>query len=697
MSDEDATVDHSSWAMLLLTETLLITLMISYYLKQYKIKLIHESILALLLGMLVGVVAMGKWNIAFSNRYFFNLLLPPIILHSGYDLHVDTFLRHFWKIMLFAILGTFISTIIIGYLLYLWVLVGSTRSDLLECLMFGSILSSTDPVTVLAIFKTLDLDESLYTVVFGESLLNDAVSIVLAKTIDGFRHTEESNTVMGGLLSFLMNFAGSFLLGQAVAFSCALVMKKTDLDKYPTIESSVLTLLAYSAYFFSNALDLSGIVSLLFCAITLKYYAYPSLSLKSKRMTSYLFHLLSQLCESFIFIYLGITLFTQKEVFQPGEIIFGFMSILLSRAGSVLPLAWLVNFCDALFYKKRSMRSILEDNLAWWRSLLIHIRSSYTSWRTGRPQTPLSQRNQNETTQSSSIELPIPPTHQLVRWWSGLRGAIAFALSMDVKPSQLAGGKTRVEEIRTTTVMVVVLSILVLGGSIGLVLRWVSQFDSFRRRGSDYASGGGNGPAVGGSVIIPHNNMEWFRWLDANILNPFFVKPINMSHRQHISPTHRGPHPSSTIRVPAEDVLLDLNPASTFLLTPTNTDRITGQLTEFDEEASAEELARLTPRHAYYHFTGTPRLERTETSRSSNSRRRVPSPSMRRPMHDGDDGDDLDMDREEDGVGGGVGGEGGLLLGSDEDGMGGHEDHRSLLDLPISVHSQSQSQRQSPA
>lgn len=89
--------DHASWSMLALSQTLLITLLVAYYLKQYKVTLVHESIIALLLGMLVGVASMGKWQMSFNNRYFFNMLLPPIILHSGYDLHVESFLKYFCK------------------------------------------------------------------------------------------------------------------------------------------------------------------------------------------------------------------------------------------------------------------------------------------------------------------------------------------------------------------------------------------------------------------------------------------------------------------------------------------------------------------------------------------------------------------------------------------------------------------------
>ena len=160
----------------------------------------------------------------FKHTLFFNLLLPPIILNSGYELKQvrllsfdpvpfpslttgasptqENFFRNFGVILTFAFLGTFISAVGIGYvrplhqlndihicfkltlsrvLVYIWSFLGleGLKFTLLECLIFGSTLSATDPVTILAIFNTAKVDPKLYSVIFGESILNDAVSIVM--------------------------------------------------------------------------------------------------------------------------------------------------------------------------------------------------------------------------------------------------------------------------------------------------------------------------------------------------------------------------------------------------------------------------------------------------------------------------------------------------------------------------------------
>lgn len=127
-------------------------------------------------------------------------------------------------------------------------------------------------------------------------------------------------------------------LGVIFGLMCSLGLKHSNLALYPHIESCIVALVAYTSYFFSNGLSMSGkswprfacilqglifrlligIVSLLFCGITLKHYAYHTMSTRTQRTTKYMFAVISQLSENFIFIYLGLNLFTQDaQVFKP--------------------------------------------------------------------------------------------------------------------------------------------------------------------------------------------------------------------------------------------------------------------------------------------------------------------------------------------------------------------------------------------
>ena len=143
----------------------------------------------------------------FDPEIFFNILLPPIIFHAGYSMKKKYFFRNIGSIFAFAFLGTVISTFTVGGVMY-----GVTQMTpnlvnvtFIDNLHFGALISATDPVTILgrlngfntfnllfilnfdntssAIFSDLNVDVNLHALVFGESVLNDAVSIVLVEAL----------------------------------------------------------------------------------------------------------------------------------------------------------------------------------------------------------------------------------------------------------------------------------------------------------------------------------------------------------------------------------------------------------------------------------------------------------------------------------------------------------------------------------
>ncbi|KAI9314786.1 sodium/hydrogen exchanger 3 [Dichotomocladium elegans] len=375
------------------------------------------------LGMIVGLViklspgTIIQHMVQFNQGYFFNLLLPPIILNSGYELKRRNFFYNFGTILTFALAGTFIAALATGVLTYLYAFLHPEGINIsfIDSMIFGSILSATDPVTVLAIFSQLHVDPNLFSIISGESLLNDAVAIVLSETLHKFRGQElHVANIFKGIGVFMGVFTASTLIGVLFGIMVALMLKYSELYRYPSIETCLVALMAYSSYLFSNATQMSGIVTLLFSGITLKHYAYDNLSLRSKRATKYVFQVLSQLSENFIFIYLGVNLFTQTGLeYKPFFIIITTMIICVARYVSVAPLSMLINaVCRAL----------------------------------------------------GKSEQTLPRSHQLMLFWAGLRGAVAFALSSGLVGESAAA-------MRTTVLAVVVMTVLLFGGTTNRMLQ----------------------------------------------------------------------------------------------------------------------------------------------------------------------------------------------------------------------------------
>jgi sodium/hydrogen exchanger-like protein 6/7 len=205
--------------------------------------------------------------VIFDYQIFFNLLLPPIILNSGYELHQANFFRNIGTILTFAFAGTFISAIVLGIVLWLYTRIPldgfDTNLTFVDAISVGATLSATDPVTILAIFNTYKVDPKLYTIIFGESILNDAVAIVLFETAQRYNEGAAGGTLgfvslLEGIGIFLAVFFGSLVIGVVIGIGTALGLKYTYVRRFPKIESCLIVLIAYASYFLANGLHMSG-------------------------------------------------------------------------------------------------------------------------------------------------------------------------------------------------------------------------------------------------------------------------------------------------------------------------------------------------------------------------------------------------------------------------------------------------------
>ncbi|NWS65714.1 SL9A9 protein, partial [Crotophaga sulcirostris] len=401
--------------------TLLINITNQVYEYQYKREISHHNVHGH-----HGNAMLQKMT--FDPSIFFNILLPPIIFHAGYSLKKRHFFRNLGSILTYAFLGTAISCIVIGLIMYGFVKamvhVGQLKGwefHFTDCLFFGSLMSATDPVTVLAIFHELHVDTDLYALLFGESVLNDAVAIVLTYSISIYSPKENPNAFDAAAFfqsvgNFLGIFAGSFAMGSSYAVVTALISfihltKFTKLCEFPMLETGLFFLLSWSAFLSAEAAGLTGIVAVLFCGVTQAHYTYNNLSPDSKMRTKQLFEFMNFLAENVIFCYMGLAMFTfQNHIFNPLFIFGAFVAVFVARACNIYPLSFLLNL--------------------------------------GRKQ-------------------KVPRNFQHMMMFSGLRGAIAFALAIQDTESQPK------QMMFTTALLIVFFTVWVFGGGTTPMLTWL--------------------------------------------------------------------------------------------------------------------------------------------------------------------------------------------------------------------------------
>uniref|UniRef100_A0A673MUI9 Sodium/hydrogen exchanger n=1 Tax=Sinocyclocheilus rhinocerous TaxID=307959 RepID=A0A673MUI9_9TELE len=479
-TEKEAEESHRQDSVNLLTFILLLTLTILtiWLFKHRRVRFLHETGLAMIYGLLVGVIlrygipstsyhnktppsctlqegpvstvllnVSGKFfeytlkgeinlkeihsveqndmlrKLTFDPEVFFNILLPPIIFHAGYSLKKRHFFRNLGSIITYAFLGTAISCFVVGNLMYGVVKLMQVLGQLTDkfyytdCLFFGAIISATDPVTVLAIFNELHADGDLYALLFGESVMNDAVAIVLSSSIVAYQpsgantHTFDASAFFKSVGIFLGIFSGSFAMGAVTGV--------VTLHCFPLLETALFFLMSWSTFLLAEACGFTGVVAVLFCGITQAHYTYNNLSEESTKRTKQLFEVLHFLAENFIFSYMGLALFTfQNHVFSPIFIFGAFIAIFIGRALNIYPLSFLINL---------GRRHKIRGNF------------------------------------------------QHMMMFAGLRGAMAFALAIRDTATYAR------QMMFTTTLLIVFFTVWVFGGGTTPMLSWLHIRSEFKR------------------------------------------------------------------------------------------------------------------------------------------------------------------------------------------------------------------------
>lgn len=443
-------IDSSTILMLL--GLLLLTILTIWFFKFRRFRFVHESGLSMIYGMIVGVIIKYgsfqpstkpphveiintgnntypddeapesvllsvrnksmtiKYNIwgevteenkalsqlvmavTFDPELFFNVLLPFIIFEAGYSMKRRHFFRNLGSIMAFAFIGTTISCVVVGGFMFgVTRLMNLTSFSLNDCFFFGAIISATDPVTVLAIFSDLKVDVDLFAFIFGESVLNDAVAIVLSGAVETYGSSASQSGESQGfsvhaffssLGNFVGIFAGAFAIGSLIGCATAILTKFTKIRDFPLLETAMFFLMSYMSFQACEAAGLTGIVAVLFCGITQAHYTYNNLSVESKLRTKQLFELMNFLAENFVFLYIGVAVFTfHSQKWNPFFILAALISIFIARFFNIYPLSLLLNLGRKNKITRPFMHMMMFSGLRGAIAFALAIRNTSTESR----------------------------------------------------------------------------------------------------------------------------------------------------------------------------------------------------------------------------------------------------------------------------------------------------------------------------
>lgn len=349
-----------------------------------------------------------------SSELILAILVPPLIFEASLHIEWRALRQNLISILLLAVVGVALSTVIVGEI----VTIVLDEVPFRAAIAFGALISATDPVAVVAFFRSLGVSKRLALLVEGESLLNDGVAIVIFGLAVGLIGGAPISGAAPGLgpvatvgLAFLEVAFGGLAVGLVLGFIVSQIVLRNVDD--PLIETATTVALAFGAYVVAEEFHVSGILAVVMAGILVGNIGTQNTTPTTQVSLDNFWEFMAFVANSLVFLLIGLRIQIQRFL-EPNlfPIFIAVIVVLISRAVVVYTMSWL----------------------------------------------------NNRFNQKSPISLE----YQHVMFWGGLRGAISLALALtltDFFPVALAN------ELQVMTFGVVLFTLLVQGTTISRLLR----------------------------------------------------------------------------------------------------------------------------------------------------------------------------------------------------------------------------------
>ncbi|PYX46073.1 MAG: sodium:proton antiporter [Acidobacteria bacterium] len=263
------------------------------------------------------------------------LFLPALVFEGSVKLNVRDLLHDSVPLLLLANFGVLIATLVTGYLVH-WTI----GLPLVIALLFGAIISATDPISVLAIFRDMRTDPRLSLIIEGESLLNDGTAVVLFQVIlAGLVAGQLSLVKSAG--QFLLAVVGGAALGVLLGYAAFRITKRID---DPQIEITLTTLVAYGSYLIAYRLHWSGIIATASAGLIVGNLGGEGMSPRTRAALESFWEYLAFVMNSLVFLLIGLEVHIDALAHSWRTGLLAVAVVLIGRAVSVYLLVPVSNF-----------------------------------------------------------------------------------------------------------------------------------------------------------------------------------------------------------------------------------------------------------------------------------------------------------------------------------------------------------------
>jgi CPA1 family monovalent cation:H+ antiporter len=314
------------------TETLIIALLIIASLVAIVVRRLRIPYTVALVVVGLLLTSQSTVNLELTPELILALFVPPLVFEAAFHLNLKELRRNLPLILVLAVPGVILTTLIVGGVLWL-----GTGLSLPAALVFGALISATDPVAVVALFRLLGVPRRLAVLVEGESLLNDGTALVLFNLMLAVALTGQFNLVES-LADFVRVSVGGMVLGLVLGWAISRLIAR--IDDY-LIEITLTTVLAYGAYLLADQLHFSGVLAVVAAGLITGSLGPQGMSPTTRIVLTNFWEYVTFLVNSLVFLLIGLEVDVQVLLAAWQPILWAIGAVLLARLVVVYGLAWI--------------------------------------------------------------------------------------------------------------------------------------------------------------------------------------------------------------------------------------------------------------------------------------------------------------------------------------------------------------------
>ena len=280
-----------------------------------------------------GLTLFGRTAVPnITSELILVILVPPLVFEAAFLLVLDDLFHEMRLVLILAIPGVILTTLLVGGLVSF-----AAGIPLAVAMVFGSLIAATDPVAVVALFRTVGVPKRLQVLLEGESLLNDGTAIVifnLMLVIALTGHFDLANSVG----QFFVVAGGGILVG--VVSGIIISQLIGQIDNY-LIETTLTTILAYGSYLVAEyMLGVSGVLAVVAAGLASGKFGPRGMSSTTRIVVFNFWEYVAFLANSFVFLIIGLQIDLTLIINNALSILFAILAVIIARAVTVYGLTW---------------------------------------------------------------------------------------------------------------------------------------------------------------------------------------------------------------------------------------------------------------------------------------------------------------------------------------------------------------------